>query len=94
MAYLKPMMGRKRVFILDDADKMNPDAANSLLKVLEEPPLFSHIILVTASPFLILPTILSRCQTLAFSPSARRRSRRPWLNGTSRKNRPGSCPSS
>jgi DNA polymerase-3 subunit delta' len=67
MAYLKPMMGRKRVFILDDADKMSPDAANSLLKVLEEPPLFSHFVLVTASPFLILPTILSRCQALAFS---------------------------
>ncbi|MGD1010003.1 MAG: DNA polymerase III subunit delta' [Candidatus Aminicenantales bacterium] len=67
MAYLKPMMGRKRVFILDDADKMSPDASNSLLKVLEEPPLFSHFVLVTASPFLILPTILSRCQTLAFS---------------------------
>jgi DNA polymerase-3 subunit delta' len=67
MAYLKPMVGKKRVFILDDADKMSPDAANSLLKVLEEPPLFSHFILVTANPYLILPTILSRCQALTFS---------------------------
>lgn len=67
MAFLRPMSGRKRVFIIEDADHMNPASANSLLKVLEEPPLFSHIILVTARPFLLLPTIVSRCQTLAFS---------------------------
>jgi DNA polymerase III subunit delta' len=66
-AYLRPMIGRRRVFILADAEEMSADAANSLLKVLEEPPLFSHIVLVTPSPFLLLPTIVSRCQTLAFS---------------------------
>jgi DNA polymerase III delta' subunit len=67
LAYLRPLSGKKRVFILPDAEELSADAANSLLKVLEEPPLFSHIILVTSSPFLLLPTILSRCQTLAFS---------------------------
>jgi DNA polymerase-3 subunit delta' len=67
MAFLRPMSGKRRVFIIEDADHMNPASANSLLKVLEEPPLFSHIILVTARPFLLLPTIVSRCQTLAFS---------------------------
>ncbi len=67
MAYLRPMAGKKRVFILNEADIMSGDAANSLLKVLEEPPLFSHIVLVTASPFLLLPTIQSRCQSLAFA---------------------------
>lgn len=67
MAFLRPMSGKRRVFIIEDADHMNPASANSLLKVLEEPPLFSHIILVTARPFLLLPTIASRCQTLAFS---------------------------
>jgi len=67
MAYLRPMTGKKRVFIIVDASGMNDAAANSLLKVLEEPPLHSHLILVTASPFLLFPTILSRCQTLAFS---------------------------
>lgn len=67
MAYLRPLAAKKRVFILADAEEMSGDASNSLLKVLEEPPLFSHIILVTSSPFLLLPTILSRCQTLAFS---------------------------
>jgi len=66
-AYLRPMTARKRVFILAGAEEMSADAANSLLKVLEEPPLFCHIVLVTENPFLLLPTIVSRCQTLAFS---------------------------
>jgi DNA polymerase III delta' subunit len=66
-AYLRPMVGKKRVFILVDAEEMSADAGNSLLKVLEEPPLFSHIVLVTSRPFLLFPTIISRCQTLTFS---------------------------
>jgi DNA polymerase-3 subunit delta' len=68
IAYLKPMMGKKRVFVVVDADKMTEEAANSLLKVLEEPPLFSYIILVAQNPFLIMSTIKSRCQILNFSP--------------------------
>jgi DNA polymerase-3 subunit delta' len=68
IAYLKPMMGKKRVFVVVDADRMTEQAANSLLKVLEEPPLFSYIILVAHNPFLIMPTIKSRCQVLNFSP--------------------------
>ncbi len=70
-AYLRPMTGRSRVFIVDDAKAMSPEAANSLLKVLEEPPSFSHIILVTDSPHLLLPTIRSRCRHLPFSPIGR-----------------------
>ncbi len=65
-AYLRPMIARKRVFIIEEAEKMNEPAANSLLKTLEEPPLFSHIILLTSNPHLLLPTILSRCQILHF----------------------------
>lgn len=68
MAYLKPMSGGKRVFIVVEAEKMNPEAANTLLKVLEEPPEFSFILLVTSNPHLILPTIKSRCQVLKFVP--------------------------
>ena len=67
MAYLKPMKGRRRIFIIDEAEKMNEESENSLLKVLEEPPSYAHIILVTSSPFLLLPTIRSRCQTLSFA---------------------------
>ncbi len=68
IAYLKPMMGKKRIFVVVDADKMKEEAANSLLKILEEPPLFSYIILVAHNPFLIMSTIKSRCQVLNFSP--------------------------
>jgi len=70
-AYLKPMVGRKRVFVLEGAEKMNDEAANSVLKILEEPPAFTHIILVSHNPYLILPTIQSRCQKLSFSPILR-----------------------
>jgi len=66
-AYLKPMVGLKRIFIIDQAEKMNEEAANSVLKILEEPPAFTHIILITHNPYLILPTIKSRCQDLSFS---------------------------
>jgi DNA polymerase III delta' subunit len=68
VVYLKPMTGRKKVFILRPAESMSLDAANSTLKVLEEPPEFSHIILLTENPFQLLPTIKSRCQRLAFTP--------------------------
>lgn len=67
-AYLKPMVGRKRVFIILEAEKMNDEASNSLLKILEEPPPFSHIILVTPNPYRIIPTIKSRCRVFQFSP--------------------------
>lgn len=68
IAYLRPMSGRKKVFIVDEAEKMTEEAANSLLKILEEPPLFTYIVLVTANPFLIMPTIKSRCQVVNFAP--------------------------
>jgi DNA polymerase-3 subunit delta' len=68
LAYLKPMLGRRRVFLVDEAEKMNEESANSILKVLEEPPLFTHIILITENPAFILQTVKSRCQVLSFSP--------------------------
>ncbi len=67
-AYLKPMAGKKRIFIVIEAEKMNDEASNSLLKILEEPPPFSHIILVTPNPYRIIPTLKSRCQMFQFSP--------------------------
>jgi DNA polymerase III subunit delta' len=70
-AYVRPLAARRRVFIIPEAEKMTGDAANSLLKILEEPPAYSHIILVTSMAHLILPTIKSRCQVLSFSPIGR-----------------------
>jgi DNA polymerase-3 subunit delta' len=71
MAYLRPMSGKRRVFIIEEAENLNDASANSLLKVLEEPPSFTHVFLVTASLFRLLPTIRSRCRTLTFSAISR-----------------------
>jgi len=67
-ANFRPYEGKARVFLIDEADKLNDASANALLKVLEEPPKTSHLILITARPAMLLPTILSRCQMIRFSP--------------------------
>ena len=67
-ANYRPYEGKARVFLIDDADKLNDASANALLKVLEEPPLTSHLILITSRPAMLLPTIRSRCQMIRFSP--------------------------
>jgi DNA polymerase-3 subunit delta' len=69
-ANFRPYEGRARVFLVDDADKLNDSSANALLKVLEEPPHTSHIILITSRPAMLLPTIRSRCQMIRFAPLA------------------------
>ena len=63
-----PYEAPARIFIIDDAHKMNDAASNALLKTLEEPPATSHIFLVTSKPDALLPTIRSRVQTLRFGP--------------------------
>jgi DNA polymerase-3 subunit delta' len=62
----RPFEGRRRVFILDDADTMSAAVQNAWLKTLEEPPSTSHFLLVTARPDLLLPTVRSRCPSLRF----------------------------
>ena len=64
----RPMEGRKRVAILKDADRLNNAAANALLKTLEEPSASNLLILVTARPYQLPLTILSRCQQIRFNP--------------------------
>jgi DNA polymerase-3 subunit delta' len=56
--------GGRRVVIVDTADEMNPSAANAILKVLEEPPARTTLLLVSHQPTSLLPTIRSRCRTL------------------------------
>ena len=65
---LKPMAADRRIAIIDDADFMNEESANALLKTLEEPPPQSLLILIASNIDAILPTIRSRCQFVRFSP--------------------------
>ena len=59
-----------RVCIVDTVDELNPNAANALLKILEEPPQQSLFLLVSHAPARVLPTILSRCRKLPLRPLA------------------------
>jgi DNA polymerase III subunit delta' len=67
-AFFLPYEGKKRVFILDQADKLRSEAANSILKTLEEPPESTLVILITEKPHDLLLTIRSRCQVYHLSP--------------------------
>jgi DNA polymerase-3 subunit delta' len=67
-AKYRPFEGKKRVFIIEDAERLNIPAANALLKTLEEPGPSNILILTTSRPYLMLPTIISRCQKIRFSP--------------------------
>ncbi|MDO8488699.1 MAG: DNA polymerase III subunit delta', partial [Candidatus Omnitrophota bacterium] len=70
-ANFRPYEGLMKVFIIDNAHKLNREAANSLLKTLEEPPKDVLIILITHKPQSIIKTIMSRCKQVKFSPLAR-----------------------
>lgn len=70
---LRPVEGRRKILLIDDAEKMMWQAQNALLKTLEEPPGAAHIILVTSRLRAILPTVVSRCQRIAFKPIPARR---------------------
>lgn len=69
---LKPTMARMKVGVIVDADCMNEEAANAFLKTLEEPPAQTIILLLTAQPQRLLPTVLSRCLRISFGPTADR----------------------
>jgi DNA polymerase-3 subunit delta' len=68
--HLTPAEGGWRVVIVDGAEDLNPQSANALLKVLEEPPPRAVLILVCSAPGRLLPTIRSRCRHLALAPLA------------------------
>jgi DNA polymerase-3 subunit delta' len=65
-ATYKPFEGRRKVYIIDQAEALRPEAANALLKTLEEPSEDCLLILVTANVYALLPTVISRCQFVRF----------------------------
>jgi DNA polymerase-3 subunit delta' len=67
-AALTPFEARRRMFVIERADTMNDEAANRLLKTLEEPAAFVHLMLLTDRPSDLLETIASRCQPVRFDP--------------------------
>lgn len=67
-ANYRPFEGTARIFIVEDADYLNEQAANSLLKTLEEPEPTTHLILTTTNPTALPATIRSRCQIIQFAP--------------------------
>lgn len=69
-AALAPYYGGARVFLIEEAERLTAEAANSLLKILEEPPAGTVFVLTAASPHALLPTIVSRCRLLNFAPLA------------------------
>jgi len=65
-AAYRPFEGRRRVVMIDQADRLVTQAQNALLKTLEEPPTSSQFLLITARPDTLLPTVRSRCPQLRF----------------------------
>ena len=63
---LKPFKNKKKIYIIDKAEKMTLEASNCLLKTIEEPPYYAIIILICSKIEPILPTIVSRCQIVNF----------------------------
>jgi DNA polymerase-3 subunit delta' len=67
---LKPLEGRVKVAVLTDADLLGDDASHALLKILEEPPPGTHLVLISAEAGALLATLRSRCQRVRFRPLA------------------------
>lgn len=67
-AAYRPFEGAKRVFVIEAAEAMRDESQNALLKTLEEPPPFVHLVLISSEPAALLETVASRCQVVDFAP--------------------------
>lgn len=76
----KPYETDYKIYIIDDAEEMTPQAANSLLKTLEEPPSYAVIILLVEEINRLLPTVISRCQHIRLSNIPRKKIRQELLD--------------
>ena len=63
----RPFEGERRAFVIDDADLMAEESQNALLKTLEEPAPFAHLVLVSSQPTALLETVRSRCREVTFA---------------------------
>ncbi len=67
-AYIRPNEGERKIYILKEADRMNPSAQNAMLKLLEEGPPYAVFLLIAGNAGGLLQTVRSRCEELALSP--------------------------
>jgi DNA polymerase-3 subunit delta' len=67
----RPFEGERRLFVIEDAEAMAEESQNALLKTLEEPPAYAHLLLVSSEPAGLLATVRSRCREIPFSPLPR-----------------------
>ena len=67
-ASYRPFEGARRLFVIADADAMAEESQNALLKTLEEPAPYAHLILITSEPDALLETVRSRCRAIRFAP--------------------------
>ena len=67
---IKPYSSSYKIYIVDEAEKLSPQAQNALLKTIEEPPEYVVILLLTTNSAAFLPTILSRCVMLNMKPAS------------------------
>ena len=67
-ASLRPAEGERRVFVIEEAEALRDESQNALLKTLEEPAPFAHLILICSDPELLAQTIVSRCAPVEFAP--------------------------
>jgi DNA polymerase-3 subunit delta' len=67
-AWLRPAEGERRVFVIEEAEALGDESQNALLKTLEEPAPFAHLILICSDPELLVATIVSRCRPVDFAP--------------------------
>lgn len=77
---MKPYEAKYRVVIIKDAHTMNPEAGNALLKMLEEPPDRTVLILLSRQPAELLPTVVSRCRHIRFNPISREKLAQTLMN--------------
>lgn len=74
--YIRPFESENKVYIIEDGAALTAEAQNAMLKILEEPPEYAFFIIITPSSALLLPTVISRCSCVRFTPLDENKMRR------------------